>query len=89
MLLQVTPLHRKRDLSDLVALRSALRVLGRLVQAATGNAELRPDVGLQALWCGVDLIKGLVVLRPDLMLPPAVLEGTEAQETPGWPVVCW
>ncbi|GAB4813035.1 hypothetical protein N2152v2_000081 [Parachlorella kessleri] len=43
---------------------SALRVLGRLVQAAADSPALRPEVGRPSLWCGLTLLKSLLTCRP-------------------------
>ncbi|GAB4822243.1 hypothetical protein N2152v2_009289 [Parachlorella kessleri] len=52
----------------------ALRVLGRLISAATAEEKLRPIIGFPAVWCGVDLIKNMRVVRPDSMPPSAAMK---------------
>ncbi|GAB4813034.1 hypothetical protein N2152v2_000080 [Parachlorella kessleri] len=51
-----------------------LRVLGRLVAAATAQEDLRSAVGFPAVWCGVDLIKNVHALRPEWMPGPNALQ---------------
>ena len=43
----------------LACVRTALRVLGRLVQAGEDTPELRLGLGRPAVWCGVNLITGV------------------------------
>ncbi|GAB4822242.1 hypothetical protein N2152v2_009288 [Parachlorella kessleri] len=52
----------------------ALRVLGHLISAASTEEKLRPIVGFPAVWCGVDLIKNMGVMRPDSIPPGTAMK---------------